>query len=498
MDIRFCRLFYTLGLCAALAAGCSADAILSSGGVGDGSDAEGTGDVLGTDVESDLDDSEVNGGRDVTPDGPGEGELGYPCEDDLECLSRHCIQRDDGYICTELCAAGSCPDGWGCRTIETSGADATQICVPNPDMLCRLCDNNTDCSATNDMCIEVGEDWVCGRACEESVDCPTGYFCSNVVDQALREGRQCIPDTSECTCSPVGDNRPCVIQNGFGICEGIEVCLGGDGWSRCTASEPIEEVCDGIDNDCDRLIDEGLVAKPCFSTPNDLGSCEGIETCEGLAGWVCNAVAASIEVCDRIDNDCNDIIDDGICYDGDVCTDDICDVDGGECQYIARAGPCDDENACTRNDRCVEGECAGEALICFDDNQCTSDNCDPLSGCTFEVTDGAPCEIGNFCTADTCNGSTCVQGPAEDCPARLPCQIASCDPDIGCEIERLSGNLCDDDNVCTTRDECSAGECIPGDPACLGRPCTNCEGEWTTLGTCINLFGSPSCICLCF
>jgi len=88
----------------------------------------------------------------------------------------------------------------------------------------------------------------------------------------------------------------------------------GDGLSACTSPADCDdtdasispyapEICDGIDNDCDCQIDEGL------STDGDG---DGVSSCAGD----CNDASAAIrpgaaETCDGIDNNCNGAIDEG-------------------------------------------------------------------------------------------------------------------------------------------------------------------------------------------
>lgn len=69
---------------------------------------------------------------------------------------------------------------------------------------------------------------------------------------------------------------------------------------------PSEEVCDGIDNDCDGATDEDIY-KPCET---QCGS--GFYTCS-FGNWVnCSARQPEEEICDAFDNDCDGEIDEGL------------------------------------------------------------------------------------------------------------------------------------------------------------------------------------------
>jgi N-acetylneuraminic acid mutarotase len=90
------------------------------------------------------------------------------------------------------------------------------------------------------------------------------------------------------------------------------------------------------------------------------------------------------EVCNGIDDDCDTVIDnDGsaMCDDADVCTTDACNGGAG-CAHGNNTAACSDGSLCTTNDTCGGGACVGgPALDCSDLNACTADSCIPPGGC---------------------------------------------------------------------------------------------------------------------
>ena len=138
------------------------------------------------------------------------------------------------------------------------------------------------------------------------------------------------------------------------------------------------------------------------------------------------------------------------------------------CFSVAKnTGACDDGDKCTEADACVSGKCIGKDKLCNDNNPCTNDACDKVTGnCTAKQFDG-PCDDGNACTkSDNCVEGKC-SGPQVDCDDKNTCSTDICDTVKGCQhLPKLGGTSCDDGIGCTTNDKCDGGVCT-GTNSCV-------------------------------
>ncbi|MEO1270947.1 MAG: MopE-related protein, partial [Myxococcota bacterium] len=159
-------------------------------------------------------------------------------------------------------------------------------------------------------------------------ECGSDADCTALGDALTCVGGQCVPEAPAC---PDEDG------------DGLTTC-GGD-CDDTNADVALQEVCaDGLDNDCDGLVDEGCDNPNTCASDSDCPAdavCTPTGTCEPTqeprlcdadgacpAGWVCTPAGicepedpsqcGEAEVCaDGLDNDCDGFIDEGCTPDDD-------------------------------------------------------------------------------------------------------------------------------------------------------------------------------------
>ncbi|MBX3130589.1 MAG: hypothetical protein KF718_27975 [Polyangiaceae bacterium] len=396
-----------------------------------------------------------------------------------------------------------------CTTVAQSQNPATWLCF-NPGELCDDADNN--CNGQTDETF---------NKCGNPLKCPGPELCNGedddcdgIIDNAAGSGvpysacpNNCQPSAEICdgcdnNCNGIADDGVADIPCGFsppGNCAGVRTCVskgvavpvGGcvgptapKGFGACS-NTPQPEICDGLDNNCNGTVDEGIAPGACeipgqpgLKYQEDgfpLSQCKkGILPCNGTcSGWT----GPSAEICDGIDNDCDGIVDNNIpglgqecglatgqcskgqtacvggvivCQGGTQPQPEICDGLDNDCDGTTDNAPMVDQPS---NPGCWSLPATGCSPTCSHQNVSW---CPPAGGtCTGTGTLSTPCQTGTL-VCDGANQWKCQGGvvpTAEVCDGVDNNCNSQVDESLGAPVGQSCGS--------------SVGECSPGVNVCV-------------------------------
>lgn len=420
--------------------------------VADVSDATGGPDVADTSDTSPGDTS----GTDATDTGAttdaGSGSAtGSTCAEDSDCGSGLCVPTSSGSLCSAPCSAG-CPAGWECRGVDVAVEGVSELCAPREPVLCDPCLRGGRCASAEAGCIELDDGAFCATPCEGgSTPCPVGFFCGVGATPGGDVFTGCVPFTLEC-----GGCRD-LDGDGYGV---GDACAGSD----CNDSDPdtfqgADEFCDGDDNNCNGVADEG------FDLLNDethCGAC-GVECTAPFAVGSCASAECVVDACLPDRWDLNGIWEDGCEY---SCTLDptFISVDGCD----GRDNDCDgqtDEDVDLQSDRLNCGSCG---------NVCSASGAETA------------------CQAGTCAVTSCL-GTAEDCNGLYGdgCETDTATSTTSCGA---CGVVCAFPNGSTVCEDgvCELSACTAGFEDCDGVEANGCE---TNTRNSLNACGACGVVC---
>lgn len=259
--------------------------------------------------------------------------------------------------------------------------------------------------------------------------------------------RPCDPESCD------GEDNDCddLVDEGFFPCEtlcgeGIGICVEGE-VVDCNAESPDEERCNFEDDDCDGEIDEGQR-----------------NVCD-----LCGPVPA--DICDGEDNDCDGLTDEELVRECETpCGRGIETCDGGNWISCTATQPTDEE--CDGEDNDCDGQ-VDEQLECL----CTIDDVGNLQPCSEP-----PLICGQGFKTCECVDPECTEMRMTECAAL--CQYVPipeppvCDPRVGIALQQEECNNFDEDcdqaidedltQACYTGEPETllVGVCIPGEVYC--------------------------------
>ncbi|MEZ4399500.1 MAG: MopE-related protein [Kofleriaceae bacterium] len=381
------------------------------------------------------------------------------------------------------------------NAIAAAGGTGAAFLVGDEDELANALATIVSGSIVFETCNDLDDD--CDSRIDE--DFPTkGLVCD--------DGRlgQCL-GTGAYVCAADGSGVVCDITNP-GAAPSPEVCNGldddcdgaiDDGISCIPGCVPTSTVdlCNGLDDDCDGAFDEDdpAVGLPCGS--NDMAPCRrGTQAC--IAGQlVCvGAIEPGVETCNGLDDDCDGLADDlAACPGATSCVEGACRVPCAGGEFPCPAGlTCADT---PDGPFCVPDACAA----CAANELCQNNMCvDPCA----DVTCAAPevCRLGTCVDCDVlgcpggqvCVAATCVADPC----AGVDC-AASCTDSLGCSCYagECRGNCADD--------SCPAGQRCDPSGACVADPCVGvtcpgndvCRAGACVADPCVGVFCGVGAVC---
>lgn len=358
-------------------------------------------------------------------------------------------------------------------------------------------------------------------ACTDGTQACVNGGWSTCVDDVRPQLEQCNGIDDDCDgqvdeSDPL-EGAPCSTGQQGNCGPGLNACAMGQ-LTCAPISQPVAEACNGLDDDCDGQVDNGSPGAGMQCMTGQLGLCaEGITACASESVQCVPVYSSTAETCDGLDNDCDGLTDEGNPGAGQPCTTsapgvcaagttacsqgavtcvqttqpsaETCNGQDDDCDGQVDDSPSGVGQPCTTAvpGVCSAGAtvCANGAMACQQTVQPSSELCDGLDDdCDGAVDEGSPgsgasCSTGlsGVCAAGTtsCSGGIllCVQNQQ---PSAETCNLIDddCDSQVDEDFDLVNdpnncgscGNVCGTtagalccSSVCVTPDVNNCGAC---------------------------------------
>lgn len=352
-------------------------------------------------------------------------------------------------VCTETIIDNPPPPATGNQCFHDLDCSVATRCVggfciaPEPPArpgnagLCQTCESSYDCYEDDALCIRLNVEQttrdgekICSRTCDRNDECPTGFECVNVSQEAGASA-QCLPRAG---------------ANGRTCNAGVDL--------ECVSARDC-----GLGESCVQNVCKGPASAECTRD----SQCTGGKVCDN---FTCKTPASANECTTRSDCSANEVCLDGECVAQSTSCVFNSECDNGKCVDGACVASCTTNAQCGTFEHCRQGLC--EAVECRRTADCTTGNICLDATCVKSCTQSSQCGAGYVCSANNyCEPDPNVACRSNsECARHEICNAGSCETPCSCNQD------CPVDQVCNT----DAGTCFnPANPPAVSQCEDNCD-----------------------